>query len=183
MNAGIRRSGLYALLAAGAALGGCATTFEPDVRVDQAETPPACRSFDWLPAASDAASLTEQRVRAAVMAQLQEKGYEISTGKPDCRITYVLDLYERPKPKPRIGVGAGGGSGGIGGGIGVSVPIGSRDEQAGTFTLDVVDVAKNAQVWSGSIDATFERGELSEEEARKAAEIVLAKFPDRAQVN
>lgn len=183
MNAMTGRSGVYLLLAVSMALGACASSPGADVRVDQAETPPRCQRFDWLPASSDAASLTEQRVRAAVTAKLQEKGYEVSADNPDCKITYVLAMSERPKPKPRIGVGAGGGSGGFGGGIGVSLPIGRNEEQSGTFTLDVVDVANKAQVWSGSIDATFERGDLTEEEAQKAADVVLDRYPDRQPMN
>jgi hypothetical protein len=82
--------------------------------------------------------------------------------------------------KPGVGVGVGGGSGGIGGGIGVSLPIGKRKEQAGTFTIDIVDAAKNAQVWSGSLDATFLKPEPNEDETREIVERVLEKYPDRA---
>jgi hypothetical protein len=165
------------------ALGGCATTGSP-VRVDKGDTDLAkCRTFDWLQASSEAASFTEQRVRAAALKQLEEKGYTIASEKPDCRIAYVLSSYERSKPRPRVGVGGAGGSGGVRGGIGVSLPIGRRDGRAGTFTLDVVDVAQNAQIWSGSIDASFGHEELSEDEAREAVRIVLAEFPDRTTPN
>ena len=47
----------------------------------------------------------------------------------------------------------------------------------------VVDVAQNAQIWSGSFDAAFSAGELSEEEARDAVQEVLARFPDRASAD
>lgn len=175
------------LLALGAMLNlnGCATAGGPSsVRVDQAETGlPKCQTFDWLSPGKEAASLTEQRVQAAALAQLQAKGYEQSTEKPDCRITYALDVQERAASKPRIGVGAGGGSGGVGGGIGVSLPIGRKNQQAGAFTLDVIDTAKNAQVWSGSFDAAFRGAELTEDEALAAVKKVLAKFPDRTTAN
>src|SRR5918992_2561127 len=111
------------------ALGGCVTAGSP-VRVDKGETDLAkCRTFDWLPTSSEAASFTEQRVRASALQQLQEKGYTITSEKPDCRITYLLSSYEREKRKPRVGVGAGGGSGGVRGGIGVSLPIGRSEER------------------------------------------------------
>lgn len=162
------------------AVGGCATQ-ESAVRVDKADTDLSkCRTFDWHPASTDAASFTEQRVRAAALKQLQEKGYSLSTDKPDCRITYVLSTQDRPKPKPSVGVGAGGGSGGVRGGIGVSLPIGRHKEQVGTFTLDVVDVAQNAQIWSGTVDATYRAGEVSEEDAAEAVRVILQEFPDRA---
>jgi hypothetical protein len=162
-------------------LAGCATTTSSDVRVDKGDTDLAkCRTFDWHPASSDAASFTEQRVKAAALKRLQEKGYTLSTDKPDCRITYVLATQDRPKPKPSVGVGAGGGSGGVRGGIGVSLPIGRHKEQVGTFTLDVVDVAQNAQIWSGSVDVAYQAGEVSEEDAADAVQVILAKYPDRA---
>jgi hypothetical protein len=180
-----RTAALSCVAAAVLYLSGCAASApRSNVRVDQAESgPPTCQTFDWLPASKDAVSLTEQRVRAAAIEQLQAKGYAHSTEKPDCRITYVLDMRERPKPKPNVGVGAGGGSGGIGGGIGVSLPIGRKSEQVGTFTLDVIDAAKNAQVWSGSFEASFDATELNEDEARSAVKKVLARFPGRAGAN
>lgn len=158
-------------------LAGCAATASK-VRVQQAEAElAACRSFDWLAARDGAASLNEQRVRTAALQQLQEKGYEISADQPDCRITYVLSFRERESSKPRIGVGAGGGSHGIGGGIGVSVPITRKDRRAATFTLDVIDVASNAQVWSGSLDTYFANPELTREEVAAVVARILARFP------
>jgi hypothetical protein len=164
------------------ALGGCAAPSSV-VRVDKADNADLskCRTFDWHAASSDATSLTEQRVRAEALKQLQAKGYALATDKPDCRIAYVLNTQDRPKPKPSIGVGAGGGSHGVGGGIGVNLPIGRKQQQSGTFTLDVIDVAQNAQIWSGSVDTAFRTGELSEEEAREAVEVVLAELPDRGE--
>lgn len=163
-----------------ALLAGCTATAPSRVRVDMAESGlPKCQSFEWLPTPQQPASFTEQRVKSAVMAQLKEKGYTEATEKGDCRVTYVLDIYERPKNKPSVGVGAGGGSGGIGGGIGISLPIGKKNEQAGTFTLDIVDAAKNAQVWSGSLDASFMQAELNEDEVREVVATVLEKYPDR----
>src|SRR5262245_51440794 len=92
-------------------LSGCATESSA-VRVDKAETDLACRTFDWRPVSNDAASLTDQRVRAAALKNLEEKGYTLSTDKPDCQIAYVLSTQDRPKQKPSVGVGVGGGSGG-----------------------------------------------------------------------
>lgn len=164
-----------------AALAGCAAA-PSKVRVDRAEgvDMARCQSFGWQPVTQDAASLTEQRVRAAVMRQLEAKGYKQASDKPDCRITYVLGVQERPRQKPRVGVGASGGSGGVGGGIGVSIPVGKRDAFGGTFTLDVIDVAANAQIWSGSLDATFAGAELSEQEADAVVAEILSKLPDGA---
>ena len=172
------RSGLLLILLA-SALVGCAAT-PSSVRVDKADVDLSkCRTFAWLPASKDAASFTEQRVRKAVLQALEEKGYAQASDQPDCRITYVLETQERPKQKPSVGVGAGGGSYGVGGGVGISIPIGQKDEHAGEFSLDVIDVASNAQVWRGAVDAAFRAAEPTEQEVQDVVERVLAEFPDR----
>jgi hypothetical protein len=159
------------------ALTACAAP-TPRVRVDQAESLPSCRSFAWHASQGETASLSDQRVRAAVMAQLKSKGYQEVTDKADCRIAYHLTTRETPQSKPGVGVGVGGGSGGVGGGIGVSLPIGRKSGFAGTFGLDVIDNARNAQVWSGSIDAELAAAELSEREAQDLANEVLSAYPN-----
>jgi hypothetical protein len=162
------------------ALAGCAAT-TPDVRVDKADVDLAkCRTFDWLPASKDAVSLTEQRVRTAVMQELERKGYSQATDKPDCRVTYLLATEERPKQKPSVGVGAGGGSYGVGGGIGISIPIGQNDQHTGEFSLDVIDVTSNAQIWRGAVDAAFQSAEPTQGEAQDVVRSVLAEYPDRS---
>ncbi|MFC4309961.1 DUF4136 domain-containing protein [Steroidobacter flavus] len=177
----MRTAALSSSLMLGAALlAGCTATAPSKVRVDMAESGlPNCQSFEWLPTPQQPASLAEQRVKSEVMAKLKEKGYAEATEKGDCRVTYVLDIHERPVNKPGVGVGVGGGSGGVGGGIGITLPIGKRAEQAGTFTIDIVDTAKNAQVWSGSLDASFLKAEPNDDEAREIVAKVLEKYPDR----
>jgi Domain of unknown function (DUF4136) len=163
-----------------AVLAGCAVP-AAKVRVDSAETDLAiCRSFAWQSPSEQPASFTDQRVRDAALAALKAKGYPIVEDKPDCKLSYVLSTDEVAKSKPGIGVGVGGGSGGVGGGVGISLPIGKKKGESGTFTLDVIDTAKNAQIWSGALDATFEAHELTEEEARQVVERVLAEFPNRS---
>ena len=159
-------------------LAACAAPTER-VRVDQVEGGlPNCRTFAWHTVSGDAASFNDQRVRAAVMDQLKIKGYQEATEKPDCRIAYRLTTREIPKAKPGVGVGVGGGSGGIGGGIGVSLPIGKKSGFTGTFALDVIDAAKNAQVWSGSLETELEAADVTEEEARDLAAEVLSSYPN-----
>jgi hypothetical protein len=166
------------LIAIVAALTACATP-SSRVRVDQAEGGiPNCRTFAWHAAPGDVASLSDQRVRAAVMEQLKAKGYQEVADRPDCRIAYHLTTREIPKAKPGVGVGVGGGSGGVGGGIGVSLPIGRKSGFTGTFVLDVIDNAKNSQVWSGSLDAELAASDVSESEARDLAKEVLSALPD-----
>jgi hypothetical protein len=170
------------VLSVGASLlAGCGSMqSRSDVHVDMAESGlPTCKTFAWNPTSAQPANFTEQRMQREIMAKLKEKGYSESKDKPDCRVTYVLEIHEVPRNKPSVGVGAGGGSGGIGGGIGVSLPIGKRNQQAGTFTIDVIDAAKNAQVWSGSVDGSFAKAELNDDEAHEIVAKVLERFPDR----
>lgn len=157
---------------------GCAAAGS-NVRVDQAEGGlPDCRTFAWHADPKQTASLTDQRVQAAVMRRLEAKGYQQVAENPDCRIAYHLRTRELPKAKPGVGVGVGGGSGGVGGGIGISIPVGRRPAYSATFTLDVIDAAKNAQVWSGSVSTELAEGDLTEREAKRLSDEVLAAFPD-----
>jgi Domain of unknown function (DUF4136) len=149
------------------------------VRVDQAPGGvPNCRTFAWHAASGDTATFSDQRVKAAVMTELKSKGYEESADKADCKIAYHLTTREIPKAKPGVGIGVGGGSGGVGGGVGVSLPIGKKSGFTGTFTLDVIDAAKNAQVWSGSIDAELAAADVTDQEASALAKDVLGAYPD-----
>jgi hypothetical protein len=160
-------------------LGACTTT-SSNVHVDKADIDFAkCQTFDWFATEQEATSLTDQRVRAAALAELERKGYTVAKQTPDCRITYALSSYERPEAKPRVGVGVGGGSGGIGGGIGVSLPVGRRDSRGGTLTVDIIDADKKAQIWSGSLDASFAAEELTQEEAQELVATILGEFPNR----
>lgn len=149
------------------------------VRVDKAEGElPQCESFVWLAAPGDAVSLTEQRVKAEAMRQLAAKGYTELNDNAACKITFHFSASaEQKKSGPKIGIGVGGGSGGIGGGIGLGLPIGKKT-QPGTFTLDVIDAARNAQVWSGTVDTKSAAAELSEAEAKEIVQKVLEKYPD-----
>lgn len=162
------------------AVGFTACASNDPVRVDQAEAGVGqCKTFEWLAQANASASLSEQRIRDVALADLQRKGYSVSSENPDCRITYSLNSHEIPKARPSVGAGVGGGSRGMGGGIGISLPIGKRDSHAGTLTIDVVDVAKNAQIWSGSLEASFAGAELTEEEAAELVKTILDRYPNR----
>lgn len=170
-----RSTALLVLLCASAA-----SVAASKVRVDKAEGGlPQCQTFSWIATPGDATSLTEQRVKAEVMKALQAKGYTEVAEKADCRIAYHFAASaEQRRSGPSVGVGAGGGSGGLGGGIGINLPIG-RKKTSGTFTLDVVDGSRNAQVWSGSLDTETRSAELSEGEAKSIVQKILDEYPER----
>ena len=160
-------------------IGACAAPTSA-VRVDKSEGGlPNCQTFAWNPSSGDAMTLAEQRIRTQVMQTLQSKGYTESADKPDCRISYSSSTSRSQRRSgPSVGVGAGGGSGGIGGGIGIRLPIGKKG-QPGTFSLDIIDAAKNQQVWSGSVDGSFKGSEPNEEETQQVVEKVLKEYPNR----
>jgi hypothetical protein len=140
-----------------------------------------CKTFGWLsPQTKSPSTLSEQRIRTEAFAVLKSKGYAIDDSHPDCRVSYRLDVRETPKSKPGVGVGVGGGTGGIGGGIGITLPIGKKkDKQTGTLTLDVLDEARKAQIWSGSLDGNVSGKDLSIDEAHALVKNILEEYPKR----
>jgi hypothetical protein len=168
-----------------ALLAGCAS--QPKVRVDKDTSTDfgAYKTFGWFTAEKQAGevppdSLVAQRVRNAIVANLQSKGYALNEASPDFQISYVLRAYQRPKESGmRIGLGAGGGSGNVGGGVGVSVPVGKRSESVGSITLDAIDATRKAQVWTASYEQLLDGEVVTDAEAQKIIGIVLEKFPSR----
>jgi hypothetical protein len=123
-------------------------------------------------------SLVENRVRDAVTAALQAKGFTLSEAQPDFRVSYVLNAYEKPKDSGmRIGLGAGGSSGNVGGGVGLSIPIGKRTNMMGAMTIDIVDAARNAQVWTGSYEDKIDGDVISDAAVQRLVNTILSRFP------
>jgi hypothetical protein len=173
-----------AALTAALLLGACSSTGSA-VRVDRAADVDLSQyqSFGWLaPVNNPPGTLTEQRVQAAIGDALRAKGYAEDTQHPQLEVTYTLKTYDRPKSSGMsVGLGAGGGSGHVGGGVGISLPIGKRREIAGTMSVDVFDAARKAQIWTGSLDTTFQKPDLTPEDATRVAGEILKKFPNRGQ--
>jgi hypothetical protein len=120
----------------------------------------------------------ENRVHNAVIAALQAQGYSLNEASPDFRVSYSLNVYEKQKDSGmRIGLGAGGGGGNMSGGVGVSIPVGATKNTMGTMTIDIVDAARNAQVWTGTYERKVESEGLSDETANKIVTTILSRFP------
>ena len=123
-------------------------------------------------------SITQNRVRDAISSTLQGKGYSLVEGNADFKVSYALSVFDRPKKSGvSIGVGAGGGSGNVSGGVGMSIPIGKRTETAAVMTIDIIDAARNSQVWTGTYDQRLRGDVLSEVEANEIVNTILARFP------
>jgi Domain of unknown function (DUF4136) len=123
-------------------------------------------------------SIMETRVRAAVVSSLQAKGYSPSETNPDFKVSYTLNVYERPKESGmRIGLGAGGGTGRVGGGVGLSIPIGKRTNTVGTMTIDIIDTARNAQVWTGTYEDLVATENVDDAAVANLVNTILNRFP------
>lgn len=171
------RSANASLLLAGLLLAGCASA--PRLYVQSAPEPASCSRFAWFMPADQPETFVDQRMRAEVMQALAGKGYEVAGEDPDCLVAYRLVTETRYRPGPSVGIGMGGGSGRVGGGVGVNVPVGESSSASGRLSLDVIDAARNAQVWSGTLERATRSAEPGEEEIRAAVTQILAAFPDR----
>lgn len=123
-------------------------------------------------------TLVGDRIKSAIVGALQSKGYRQSDATADVRVSYMLNVYERPKQSGmRLGVGAGGGSGNVGGGVGLSIPLGKRTEIAGAMTIDIIDAKRNAQVWTGSYETIVSNLDITDTDANNLVAVILAKYP------
>jgi hypothetical protein len=162
-------------------IGACAS--QPVVHVDRDAHAnfAAYTAFAWL-AADKAAdtSLTETRIRSAVVAALQSKGYTYDAEHPNFKVAATLNACEKPNDSGmHVGVGAGGGSGHFGGGVGLSFPIGKRVSMTGVLTLDMIDTARNAQVWTGSYESAVEDKQIADTTAQRMVATILSRWPNR----
>lgn len=177
-----------ALLTAMALLAACAGA--PKVKVDQDRKAnfASYQTFAYVttPVAEEAKpsamALSDQRARGTLTTVLQDKGYALDEARPDVRVSYVFNVYERPKQTGmRIGLGAGGGSGNVGGGVGVSLPIGKRNETVAAMTVNVIEAARNEQVWFGSSELVLQGNVATDADVKTLTETILAKYPARVR--
>jgi len=142
-------------------------------------------TFAWAePKADDAVpalSLIDQRVHASLGSALQAKGYAADQVHPDVRVSYTVNVYERPKQSGMsLGLGAGGGSGNVGAGVGVSLPLGKRRETVAAMTVNVIDVARNEQVWVGTSELVLKGKEATDADVQTLSDEIMAKYPAQA---
>jgi hypothetical protein len=168
-----------------AVLGGCATA-PPKVRVERDPATDFTRfaTFAFLPAPAGGYTavrerLLDQRVRAAVTAELTARGYRLDEAAPELRIAYDTTSQEKTKSSPfRIGIGVGGIGGNVGGGVSVGTsPVDKYLE--GTLAIDAVDAARNVQIWHGSLTGKVKDQTLEEASIRRVVATILADFPRR----
>lgn len=123
-------------------------------------------------------SLMSRRARTALVNALQAKGLTLDEAKPDVRVSHLLHVYDRPRQSGmRIGLGVGGGSGNVGGGAGLSLPVGKRTETVAAMTIDIVDVSRNSQVWTGSFETVIKEQTATDADVQNLVDKILTKYP------
>jgi hypothetical protein len=143
------------------------------------------RSFAWnLPAADgnggEPLRLLDTNIRGAVQAELTRRGYEYrESGAADLVIDYETTTAERVRSNPvRLGIGIGS----FGSNVGGSVSMGSpsvQSYQEGRLVIHVVDAAKRAEVWSGTIAGRVDRTTLDAAAVGRVVALALEDFPAR----
>jgi hypothetical protein len=177
-----RRGAVAALTALAAVLAGCAAG--PTVRVSGLPDADACRSLGWMPPAAGqpAATIAEQKIRAAIQRTLDAAGRAPTAAAPACWVAFSTSRTGGAASGSgmSVGVGAGGfsgGSTGVGLGVGVSIPIAGGPARDTRLTIDLVDVQRRQQVWSGSVDDAYASASPADDDIERAVQAILAKLP------
>lgn len=165
---------LLALLAAA----GCGT---PPLTVESDYDPSTdfskYKTWNWMAGGkADVDSMTEQRIRTAVEAELPNRGLAKAGEGADLGVTIQISIQHKIKQsRASVGVGYGWGPAHIG----VSgSPSKSYDE--GTLILDLVDVKTKTLIWRGTAVGTVHKDyapEERQERIRNAVHHLLRDYP------
>ncbi len=150
-------------------------------------------TFDWYAASKKAKGkgsgtdpLMDKRVRVAVQAVLEAKGFQQETqGEPDFLVTYY-PIYQNRKYRTTTTVGGGYGWGRRHWGYGVGTRFSTsqvHQYREGTIMLEIVDSRSNQLVWQGAAEGALtnlNNPEEALEQIHKAVRDMLANFPPGA---
>jgi len=169
---------MLALLAAA----GCTKPLNVDSDYDPATEFSKYKSWTWLPGAKpsekDIDSLSEQRIRAAIEAELPRHGLAKAGDGADLSVTFQISIQHKIDSSPAtVGVGYGWGPAHIG--VSKS-PTKSYDE--GTLVLDLVDAKTKTLVWRGTAKGTVHKDYSPEERQahiQDAVALLLEDYPPR----
>ena len=168
-------------------LAGCASApSAPETMRDAEAAFSAYRTFAWYPGAGTSApgkpqSIVDGYIRTAITNEMQRKGYALATegGKADLLIEYEAAAEEKLKSKPfRIGIGIGGYGSSGGASVGTSTS-GVKEVKEGSLVIHVVDPARNAEVWRGSVARELKDGTVEQGAVNDAVTEAFADFPAR----
>lgn len=149
------------------------------------------RSYDWMTEPEQAGqnnimrnTLFEKRLRTAVDGELQARGYQSQTDKPDFLIAYYITVMDKLEVSTND-LGYYPGYYGYGFwsryyGLGYYPrSINVYQYQEGTLILDFVDPQKMQLVWRGWYTDMVDETGIKVEEVNKAVKQILALFPPK----
>ena len=133
--------------------------------------------------------LVVQRAEDAIKAELQRKGYPLTTdpAAADFIVDFTIGSQERTDinsyPDPYVGPGWGWGRRGWWGDPYWGDSLDVRQYREGTLSIDIFDARTHRPVWHGWAKKEISRKDIehSEEPIRKAVAAVLEKFPPSGQ--
>jgi len=137
------------------------------------------KTWDWLPGGKvDIDSMSEQRIRTAVEAELPHHGLTKAGEGADLAVTFQISIQQKIKQsKATVGVGYGWGPAHIG----VSgSPSKTYDE--GTLILDLVDAKTKTLIWRGTATGTVSKDyspEERQERIKNAVYHLLEYYPPK----
>jgi hypothetical protein len=181
MNASITSA--VALMTLGL-IAGCATApAEPAVMKDAQANFGAYKTFAWYPQgnANRAQSIVDGYIRTAITNAMQAKGYVAAPegAQADLLVEYDAASEQKLKEKPfRIGIGVGGYGSSGGASVGAT-SSGVKEVKEGTLVIHVVDPARNAEVWRGSVARELKAGTADPAIVNEAVADAFSDFPAR----
>ena len=183
------RPGLFASLLVGLVAAGCATPPpQPESMRDPSADFSSFATFGWAPnpgadGADQPLRLLDQNIRAAIAGEMQRRGYSQDDASPDLRIAYETASATKIEDSPvRVGVGMGSWGGSFGSSVNVS-SASLRNYQEGTLVIHAIDVARNAEVWQGSISGRISKGSTEPAAVTAAVQAAMRDFPARHSSN
>jgi len=151
------------------------------------------RAWDWMPAPNRPSgdtradnSIVDQRVRSAIEAGMQEKGFtKVQSGEPHFRVGYQIILddrvdYQTVNDYWGPGWGYRGVYGRYSGPTMATSQTTARAYTMGTLVVDFFDVASQELVWRGSAEGKLHENAdpaKRQERINQAVQKTLAQFP------
>ena len=180
----------FAALTLGLVLFSACSSYTVKTDYDPTITYSSYRTFDWYAASKKAKGkgsgtdpLLDKRVRVAVQAELESKGFTQETAaEPDFLVTYY-PIFQNRKYRTTTSFGGGSGWGRRRWGYGVGTRFSSsqvHQYREGTIVLEIVDSRSNQLVWQGTAEGALtelNNPEDAQEQIHKAVRDMLANFP------
>ncbi|KPK38282.1 MAG: hypothetical protein AMJ69_08855 [Gammaproteobacteria bacterium SG8_47] len=121
--------------------------------------------------------LLNQRIHAAIVGVLRERGYSIVEQGADLDVVFSIGSrlkVDSSGPQMSVGFGRYGTSGGVG--VGYSTPARVESYQEGVLTIDMVKPEANALIWRGSTSRRLPEGGSTPEKTTQNVNEVVAEI-------